>query len=299
MTDDPYRSGTVALIGAPNAGKSTLLNSLVGRKISITSRRPQTTRNRVIGVRTSEHTQLILVDTPGMHAQQTHQLNRVINRNARNSLDEVDIIVLVITASGWQESDEFPLHLLEEHSGSVVLAINKIDRLAQKEKLLPLIKTSNDRRQFTDIVPISALRGDNIDTLIAVLRSHLPIAEAGYPADQFSGQSDKFLSAELIREQLFEQLGQELPYATAVELEEFSVGGDRLAIGAVIWVNKASQKPIVLGRGGSRIREIGRRARLQIEQNLGTRVHLSLWVKVREGWADNAVAVRALGYSEE
>ena len=299
MTDDPYRSGTVALIGAPNVGKSTLLNSLVGRKVSITSRRPQTTRNRVVGVRTSEHAQIILVDTPGMHAQQKQMLNRVINRNARNSLYEVDLIVLVITASGWRDSDEFPLQLLEEHGGNVVLAINKIDKLPQKEALLPLIERSNRRRRFTDIVPISALRGDNIETLVAVLQSHLPIAEPGYPADQFSGHSDKFLSTEMIREQLFEQLGQELPYATAVELEEFSVGGDRLDMSAVIWVNKASQKPIVLGRGGSRIREIGRRARLQIEHNLGTRVHLALWVKVREGWADNAVAVRSLGYTED
>ncbi len=299
MTDNPYRSGTVALIGAPNAGKSTLLNLLVGRKVSITSRRPQTTRNRVVGVRTSERAQLILVDTPGMHAQQKQVLNRVINRNARNSLHDADLVVLVITASGWRDSDEFPLHLLEEYGGNVVLAINKIDRLPQKDVLLPLIETSNARRRFTDIVPISALRGDNIDTLIAVLQSHLPIAEPGYPADQFSGHSDKFLSTELIREQLFEQLGQELPYATAIELEEFSVGRDRLDMSAVIWVNKASQKPIVLGRGGSRIREIGRRARLQIERSLGTRVHLALWVKVREGWANSVVAIQALGYTED
>ena len=298
MTND-FRYGAVSLVGRPNVGKSTLLNLVVGSKISITSRRPQTTRNRILGIRTDNEAQIAFVDTPGLHIDHKSRLNRAINRNAHAGLDEVDLVVWLITADGWRRDDDIVLGAMRERVTNVILGINKIDKLQRMQVLLPLIADSSRRYPFLEIVPLSARRGTNVDDLLVSIKRRLPIAPPGFPLDQVTARSDNFMVAELIREQLFEQLGQELPYATAVELDSLSIDETRLIASAVIWVNKPSQKPIVLGSSGKRIREIGRRARLEIGRCFSRTVYLKLWVKVGHGWTEDESAIRLLGYIED
>lgn len=293
-----YRSGFVSLVGKPNVGKSTLVNKLVGRKISITSRRPQTTRHRILGIRTEPDSQMILVDTPGLHSNDKKMLNRVINRTARNSMSDVDVLVLMINANGWNQEDELPLGLAREQGVPVVLAINKVDRLKDKARLLPLIDASRKRCEFAEIVPISALSGYNVEELYGVIRARLPAAPQCFPEGQFTDKSTEFVVAELVREQLFRQLGEELPYVTAVMIEQYQENEARIQIQANIWVEKTGHKGIIIGKEGERLKAIGSNARLQIERFAGKKVHLELWVKVRKGWRDDINALEGLGYSE-
>lgn len=294
-----FRSGFIAIVGRPNVGKSTLLNRLVGQKVSITSRRAQTTRHRVLGIKTTSSAQFVYVDTPGLqHGIGGSQLHRLMNRAARGSLEGIDAAILVITADGWSEGDEPVLAAASNASCPVLLAINKIDQLDNREHLLPLISASQQRHPFTAIVPLSAARGDNIDELERAILAWLPERAAAYDAEQVTDRGQRFLAAEFVREQVFRGFGQEVPHAVAVEIAEFRSEVKHIHIDAVIWVEKEGQKAILIGKGGERLKEIGRRARLEMQKAFGRKVWLGLWVKVREGWSDDLRTLKGLGYDE-
>lgn len=295
---EAFRCGFVTVVGKPNVGKSTLINRLMGQKISITSRRPQTTRHRILAIRTEGDSQVVLVDTPGMHTEDRKMMNRLINRAARSSLDGVDVIVLVINAKGWSAEDELPLELVKQQKVPVILAINKVDRVKDKTKLLPLIDESRQRLRFEEIVPISALNGDNMEALYDCIRQRLPVAPKCFPDDQITDRSVRFIVSEMIREQIFRQLGEELPYVSAVELEEYKESDNLINIKASIWVERESHKGIVIGKGGQKLKSLGTSAREQIERLVDKQVHLDIWVKVRRGWRDDSAALEGLGYSE-
>ena len=294
-----FRSGFVTLLGRPNVGKSTLINHLVGRKVSITSRKPQTTRHRILGIVNREDSQIVFVDTPGVHGGRGKAINQLINRTARASLEGVDVVVMLIQAQGWHTDDTRVLKLTERSKAPVILAINKVDMLKRKESLLPLIEECRGRHAFADIVPISARDGHNLEALTDVISRRLPVAPACFPPDQVTDRSAQFMAGELVREQLFRRLGEELPYATAVRVERYQEDPDRVQVEAQIWVDRDSQKAIVIGRGGERLKTIGSQARLAMEKSLGRPVVLKLWVKVRSGWADNKAVLNSLGYDEE
>ncbi|MEK7262313.1 MAG: GTPase Era [Pseudomonadota bacterium] len=296
MTD--YRCGRVTLVGRPNVGKSTLLNRLVGAKVSITSPRPQTTRQRLLGIKTADAVQIVYVDTPGLHPAQGGQLGQHMNRAARTSLDGVDAIVLVITAAGWTQADEYPLQLATAAGLPVILAINKIDQIKDRPSLLPLIELSAKKFGFTEIVPVAALRGENVDALERALIKLLPVQPPMYPADQITDRSERFLAAELVREQVFRGFSQEIPYAVAVQIEKFKREKGVLHVAATLWVEKEGQKAILIGKGGEQMKTTGTRARLAMQKAFGGKVHLELWVKVREHWSDDARALKTFGYED-
>ena len=296
MPDTSFRSGFVALVGRPNAGKSTLLNRLVGQKISITSRRPQTTRHRIAGIRTERDYQIVFVDTPGLHVSQPRAMNRYLNRAAADSLTDVDLVVLVIDGTNWEADDDWVLQKLQDVTCPVIAAVNKIDRIADKEKLLPFLQTLAGKREFAEIIPLSARTGDRVAALEAAVLARLPVAPQMYDEDQVTDRSQRFLAAELVREKLFRRLGEEIPYGLTVEIESFKEDGALLRIHALIWVEKASHKPIVIGHKGALLKEVGREAREDMQQAFGRKVFLQLWVKVKEGWADDERALQSLGY---
>lgn len=299
MNRPSYRSGIVTLIGRPNVGKSTLLNRLVGEKISIVSRRPQTTRHRILGIRTTDAGQIVYVDTPGVHAPQGRRLNRYLSRLARTSVEGVDCVVLVISAGGWTAEDESALELVRQLSVPVVLAINKIDRLRDRQVLLPLIEDSMTRMAFAEVVPLSARVGENIDTLERSLLKRLPEQPAIYPVDQLTDKSERFRAQETIREQVYALYGQEIPHATAVEVTRFKPGKGRLDVEAVIWTEREGQKAIMIGKSGERLKQLGMRARKELERRHGVKVNVRIWVKVRKGWSDDARAMQRLGFQDE
>jgi len=307
MTSSPseqaaHRAGHVAVIGRPNVGKSTLVNALVGAKVSITSSRPQTTRHRLLGIATFEQGQLLLVDTPGIHRDQgkatASAMHRWMNRAARGALEGVDAAVLVIEAGRWDDGDSLAYDALRMAGVPVVLAVNQVDRIKDKAALLPFLAQVNDGREFAAVHPVSALKRKGLDALVGSLLSLVPEQPALYAEDEITDKSQRFLAGELVREQLMRQLGAELPYATTVEIESFVVDGALLRIGAVIWVERDGQKAIVIGKGGARLREIGTRAREQMERLFDSKVFLETWVRVREGWSDDEAALRTLGYHD-
>ena len=294
-----HRCGSVAVIGRPNVGKSTLTNALVGAKVSIVSNRPQTTRHRLLGIATYPEGQLVLVDTPGLHRQQ----KRAMNRAARGALEDVDAALMVVEAGRWDEEDSLVFKVLRDVGIPVVLAVNKVDRLKDKSALLPFLAQVAQGRDFAAIHPVSALKRKGLEALVADLLKLVPEAPPVYAEDEITDRSQRFLAGELVREQLMRQLGDELPYATTVEIERFAVdatqkGGELLRIGAVVWVEREGQKPIVIGKGGERLREIGSKARQQMERLFGCKVFLETWVRVREGWSDDEAALKAFGYGE-
>jgi GTPase len=302
----PHRSGSVAVIGRPNVGKSTLTNALVGAKVSIVSSRPQTTRHRLLGIATFAATekapagQIALVDTPGLHKQQgkfsASAMSRVMNRAARGALEGVDVGLLVIEAGRWDEEDTLAFNVLSDAGIPVVLVVNKIDRMKDKSALLPFLAQVGEGRNFSAVHLVSALKRNGLDTLVKDLLALLPEAPPMFGEDEITDRSERFLAGELVREQLMRQLGAELPYATTVEIERFAEDGEMLRIGAVIWVERESQKAIVIGKGGARLKEIGSKSRLQMERLFGRKVFLETWVRVREGWSDDETALKAFGY---
>lgn len=300
MTGSPStRCGYIALVGRPNVGKSTLLNHLLGQKISITSRKPQTTRHRVIGIKSTDSTQYIYVDTPGIHDSGKMAMNRYMNRAASTAINDVDVIVFVVEAPGWQTGDERVLEQVRQSGRPVVMVINKIDRLPGREALLPVIAHFRDKTTIETIVPVSATKGDGLDRLEQVLAEYLPETAFFYDQDQVTDRSMRFIAAELIREKLIRRLGREIPYAITVEIEKYAREGDMWHIAAVIWVERKGQKAIVVGKGGEMIKAIGQQAREELERMLESKVFLQLWVKVREGWSDDERALRSLGYTDE
>lgn len=302
MTDqtdsDTTRCGFIALVGRPNVGKSTLLNTLLGQKVSIVTRKPQTTRHRIIGVHNLDDAQIVYVDTPGLHRQEKRAMNRYMNQTASQALSDVDGVVFVVDARRWTDEDDLVLERLERCKAPVILAINKVDAIADKADLLPLMESMSARREFAAVVPLSARRGTNVDALESEVMSLLPLSPRLFPTDQVTDRSERFLAAELVREQLMLALGQELPYATTVEIEAFETEGRLRRIAAVIWVERPGQKKMVIGRDGEMLKRVGRAARGQMERLFDGRVYLKLWVKVREGWSDDERALRSLGYAE-
>jgi len=297
--DAGYRCGYIALVGRPNVGKSTLLNHLLGQKISITSKRPQTTRHRILGIKTGEAAQFIYVDTPGLHCYSGRAMNRQMNRAASRSMQGVDVVVFIVEGLRWTADDDLVVKELEGVHCPVVLVVNKVDLIADKEELLPALQALSEKRPFEQIIPLSAVRGDNIARLEACVETLLPESAPFYPEDQVTDRSERFLVAERVREKLFRKLGRELPYGLTVEVEDFRREAHIVHIHALIWVERQSQKNIVIGKQGRVLKEVGQQARLDIEQLLDSRVNLKLWVKVKEGWADDERALRSLGYTDD
>lgn len=290
-----FRSGFAALVGRPNVGKSTLLNAMVGEKLSIVTPRPQTTRHRIVGIAHLPEAQIAFVDTPGLHQHGSKALNRAMNRTAATSLNDADIVVLVIDATKWTAEDDLALERVVASGLPAIAAVNKIDQVRPRDKLLPYIADLAKRHTFADIVPISALKSDGVEALKKTIARHLPVAPAMYADDQLTESSLEFRIAEMIREKLTLELNQEVPYGVAVEVEQMKDVDGQLTVDAAIWVDREGQKPIVIGAKGERLKRVGRSARIALNDLLNRRLHLNLWVKVRENWADNARALKHLG----
>ena len=293
-----FRTGTVAVLGRPNVGKSTLVNALVGTKVSIVSPRPQTTRHRLLGIATFPGGQLQLVDTPGIHGAQKRAMNRMMNRAARGAVEGVDAALLVVEAGRWTDDDSLAYRALAESGVPCVLAINKVDLIADKGRLLPFITEVSEGRAFAAVHPVSAGKRKGLEALVRTLLALVPEGEAEYGEDEITDRSERFLAGELVREQLMLRLGDELPYSTTVEIERFEEDGELLRIAAVVWVEREGQKPIVIGKGGERLKAIGAGARTGMERLFGRKVFLETWCRVREGWSDDEAALRRFGYSD-
>ena len=295
---EEFRSGSISIVGRPNVGKSTLLNHLLQQKISITSRKPQTTRHNIIGIKTVEDTQFVYVDTPGLHKGGKKAMNRYLNRAASTAISDVNVVVFVIEALQWTDEDQQVLEKIRAAEVPVILAVNKVDQLDDKGKLLPFLAELSTKMSFTDIVPLSALKGKNLESLEQSVRKLLPESEPFYPEDQITDRSERFLASEIVREKLMRRLGQELPYGISVEIESFVEEGTMYHIHAVIWVERKGQKAIVIGKGGTMLKSIGKDARVDMEKLFDAKVFLELWVKVKEGWSDDERALRSLGYTD-
>ncbi len=295
MTNANFRTGTVAIVGRPNVGKSTLLNHIVGAHVAITSRKAQTTRNRIQGIFTDRHAQYIFVDTPGYQTQHTSALNKAMNRTVGQVLSGVDVVVLMIDAHGWDERDDPVLKLLPPKT-PVILVLNKMDKVSDRAKVAATLIAADAKRNFTALIPVSATKGTQVKALLEEVRKHLPEQEAIYGEDEITDKPERFLAAELVRERIFRLLGDELPYSTAVEIEKFEVEGNLRRIAATIYVDRPGHKGIVIGEKGATLKRIGTEARHAMEGLFGSKVFLELWVRVKSGWADNEKALKSLGY---
>lgn len=292
---DDFRSGYVAIVGRSNVGKSTLLNRLIGQKVSIISRKAQTTRHRVTGILTTDDSQFVFVDTPGFQTQHRNALNRNMNRTVTRVLGEVDVVFLVVEAGRYGEDDRKVVSVLPEDA-KVVLVINKVDKLADKSQLLPFIARMIEVYPFAEVVPVSAERGTNAEALARAARPLLPEGEPIFAADDITDRSERFLASEFLREKLFRLLGDELPYGVAVEIEKFETEGQLRRIHAAVIVDKAGHKGMVIGKGGERLKRISSEARVELEDLFGGPVYLEVWVKIKSGWADDERALKSLGY---
>lgn len=292
------RCGYVAIVGRPNVGKSTLLNHILGQKISITSRKPQTTRNNVVGIKTEGDIQIMFVDTPGMHLGQQKAINRYMNRAANTAMKDVDVVVFVVDRFIWTEEDEAVAEKLQHASCPIILAVNKVDQVEDKESLLPHLEALSQKLNAAEIIPLSALRNVNLDRLEQLIIDRMPEGMHMYPEDQITDRSSRFMAAEIVREKITRQLGDELPYEMAVEIEEFKQEGNLLNIGALILVEREGQKRILIGDKGERIKLIGTDARKDMEKLFDMKIMLKLWVKVKSGWSDDERALRSLGYND-
>lgn len=292
------RCGFVAIVGRPNVGKSTLLNHILGQKLSITSRKPQTTRHQVLGIKTMGPVQAIYVDTPGMHEEEPRAINRYMNKAATSALIDVDVVVFVVDQLNWTTADEMVLEKLSKLRCPVILAINKVDKLENREVLLPHLQMLSQKRDFAEIIPLSALREQNLAPLEEAVGRFLPESVHFYPDDQITDRSERFLASEIVREKITRQLGAELPYSVAVEIEEFRRDGKTLHVSALILVEREGQKKIMIGVKGERLRRIGQEARVDMERMFDSKIMLRLWVKVKRGWADSDRALKSLGMND-
>jgi len=292
------RCGYVAIVGRPNVGKSTLLNHILGQKISITSRKPQTTRNNVLGIKTEGNVQIMFVDTPGMHLGQQKAINRYMNRAANTAMKDVDVVVFLVDRFIWTEEDEAVAEKLQYANCPIILAVNKIDQIDDKETLLPHLEQLSQKLKIAEIIPLSALKNINLDRLESLIVDRIPLGVHMYPEDQITDRSSRFMAAEIVREKITRQLGDELPYEMAVEIEEFKQEGNLLNISALILVERDGQKRILIGDKGERIKLIGTDARKDMEKLFDMKIMLKLWVKVKSGWSDDERALRSLGYND-
>jgi GTP-binding protein Era len=290
-----HRCGFAALIGRPNVGKSTLLNALTGRKLSIVSPKPQTTRHRVLGLVNLPEAQIAFVDTPGLHRQEGRALNRAMNRTAAAAALDADVILFVVEALRFGDEDELALARARDAGRPIIAVVNKVDAVHPRERLLPFLAQLAARQEFADVVPVSALKESDMQLLAGIIARHLPESPALFPADQVTDRSENFRISEIIREKLTLELNEELPYGIAVEVEGVGEEDGQMVVAAVIWVDRTGQKPIVIGARGERLKRVGSAARRELNELLGRRLHLTLWVKVREDWADSAQALRQLG----
>ena len=298
MTDSTQttRCGYITIVGRPNVGKSTLLNHLLGQKLSITSRKPQTTRHNLMGIKTTEDTQYVFVDTPGLHQGHKKALNRYMNHAITTAIKDVDVIIFVVEKLQWYAEDELVARRLKGNDIPVVLVINKVDQIENKDTLLPHLQHLTDALKVRETVPVSALQNQNLDRLLEVVRQYLPESEYFFPEDQLTDKSSRFLAAEIIREKITRQLGDELPYQMTVAIESFHYEGKILHINGLILVEREGQKRIIIGEKGARIKQIGQQAREDMEKLFDTKVMLKTWVKVKSGWSDDERALRSLGY---
>ncbi len=305
-----FRSGLAAIVGRPNVGKSTLMNHLLGQKISITSRKPQTTRHKILGIDNQADAQIVYVDTPGMHLKEVKAMNKMLNKTATSALKDIDVVVFVIDALKWTEDDQMVADKLANLHCPLILAINKVDRVEDKTKLLPHIEHINSKLNFAHVLPISALTDFNLEPLRQVIAGELPLAQPLYGREQVTDRTQRFMASEIIREKIMRQLGDELPYDISVQIETFKeepahtdpkTGKPRKActfIDATILVERAGQKAIVVGDKGSRIKTIGSEARKDMEASFEQKIMLTLWVKVKQGWSDDERALKSLGYGD-
>lgn len=292
--------GLIAIVGRPNVGKSTLLNALLGQKVSITSRKPQTTRHRILGILTEENNQAVLVDTPGLHTEEKRAINRLMNRAASSSIAEVELVVFLVEGTHWTQDDELVLNKVKQSGADCVLVINKIDNVQDKEDLLPHLQKLGAKHEFKDIVPISASKGDNLEKIKALCLDSLPESDFWFPEDYITDRSSRFMASEIIREKLMRFTGDELPYSTTVEIEQFKQDAKGiLHINALVLVERNSQKRMVIGNKGEKLKTIGQEARRDMQALFGQQVFLETWVKVKQGWADDERALRSLGYGDD
>ncbi len=298
MTAKTTYCGYIAIVGRPNVGKSTLLNKILQQKISITSRKPQTTRHRILGIKTEDTMQMVYVDTPGIHQTEKSVLNKIMNKTASAALHDVDVVIFMVDALHWNDDDQWVLQKVEKCRCPVFLVINKVDRLKDKSELLPLIENLQSKMNFEAIIPMSAKQGDNVEQLEQALRPYMPEGPLLFYSDQVTDRSEKFMIAEIIREKLFRESGAELPYATTVEIEQFKQVGKIYHISALILVEKESHKRMFIGKSGSKLKIIGSKARVDIEKLLASKVFLRLWIKVKSGWSDDERALKSLGYND-
>jgi len=300
MTTENKHCGLIAIVGRPNVGKSTLLNSLLGQKISITSRKPQTTRHRILGILTEENKQAVLVDTPGLHSEEKRAINRLMNRAATSSIAEVELVVFLVEGTHWTTDDELVLSKIKKSGARCILVVNKIDNVQDKESLLPHLQKLGEKHNFSDIVPISAAKGDNVDTIRELCLDSLPEGDFWFPDDYVTDRSSRFMASEIIREKLIRFTGDELPYSTTVEVEQFKMDDKGVIhINALILVERKSQKRMVIGNKGERLKTIGQEARRDMEALFEQKIFLETWVKVKSGWADDERALRSLGYGDD
>lgn len=294
-TTNDFHSGFIAIVGRPNVGKSTLLNHLIGQKISITSRKAQTTRHRITGILTEEKTQFVFVDTPGFQTQHLNTLNKGLNRVVTSSLRDVNVVLFVIEARHFDERDRLVMNLLPTHI-PVLLVINKVDNMEHKNELLPFIQDIAKERHFAAIVPVSAKQNNQLDTLLDAIRPYLPEGEKIYAEDEVTDRNERFLAAEIVREKVFRFTGEELPYSVSVVIEQFKLEGKLRRIHAAILVDKEAHKAMLIGVKGEKLKEIATQARLDMEKLFDGKVYLEVWIKVRSGWADSAQMLKSLGY---
>jgi GTP-binding protein Era len=290
-----YRTGFIAIIGRPNVGKSTLLNSLIGQKVSITSKKAQTTRHRITGILTDDESQFIFVDTPGFQNRHTNRLNSLMNRTVTQSMKDVDVVIFVIESLHFDERDRLVLKLLPTDR-PVILVINKIDQLSEKSRLLPFLEKMAKEFAFTAMVPVSAQERLQLPDLLSTIRPHLPVNQPLFEPDESTDRSERFIAAELIREKLFRLTGEEIPYSTSITIDQFTTENDLRKIHACIIVDKSGHKAIIIGKGGEKLKMIGTQARKDMESIFGGKVYLEIWVKVKSGWADDAQMLKSLGY---